>query len=57
MEEGCIMDEKIKRKLTQWMNIWELKLHHELNTKENNYKMHKKYIQFFLMDEKFKFIQ
>jgi hypothetical protein len=57
MEEGCIMDEKMKRKLTQWMNIWELKLHHELNTEENNYKMDKKYTQFFIMDEKFKFIQ
>jgi hypothetical protein len=39
------------------MNIWELKLHHGLNTEENNYKMDKKYIQFFIMDEKFKFIQ
>jgi hypothetical protein len=57
MEEGCIMDENMKRKHTQWMNIWELKLHHELNTEENNYKMDKKYTQFFIMDEKFKFIQ
>jgi hypothetical protein len=57
MEEGCIMDEKMKRKLMQWMNIWELKLHHGLNTKEKNYKMDKKFIQFFIMDEKLKFIQ
>ncbi len=55
MEEGCIMDEKMKRKLTQWMNIWELKLHHGLNTKEKNFKMY--IIQFFIMDEKLKFIQ
>ncbi len=51
------MDEKMKRKLMQWMNIWELKLHHGLNTKEKNYKMDKKFIQFFIMDEKLKFIQ
>jgi hypothetical protein len=57
MEEVCIMDEKMKRKLTQWMKIWELKLHHGLITKENNYKMHKKFIQLFIMDEKLKFIQ
>jgi hypothetical protein len=59
MEEGCIMDENMKRwkELAQWMNIWELKLHHGLNTKENKYKMDKKFIQFFIMDEKLKFIQ
>jgi hypothetical protein len=57
MDEGCIMDENMKRKLTQWMNIWELKLHHGLNTKENNYKIDKKFIHFFIMDEKLKFIQ
>jgi len=57
MEEVCIMDEKMTRKLTQWMKIWELKLHHGLITKENNYKMHKKFIQLFIMDEKLKFIQ
>ncbi len=51
------MDEKMKRKLMQWMNIWELKLHHGLNTEEKNYKMDKKFIQFFVMDEKLKFIQ
>ncbi len=40
------MDEKMKRKLTQWMNIWKLKLHHGLNTKEKKYKLDKKFNQF-----------
>ncbi len=38
------------------MNTWELKLHHGLNTKENNHKMDKKFIQFFIMDERLKFV-
>jgi hypothetical protein len=36
MEEGCIMDENMKRKTYTLDKHLGIKLHHGLNTKENN---------------------